>query len=824
MVLVFLLILEPAMIQAIDLSPLGIQTIREQNVRIGVQTPESELLLPHEQLELIIKQFGRTQQELEDQALAEAMFILLHTYDLFTQEAAETFSFLGAIQDFRSQWGNMRGTSDLPGASRAVGALGSLLDDFVVHITSFFVAESGKPHARTFIQNCWNALAASSKRFDQLWKTGKAPVNQVIQVLDNFSGTPDSWDTTKGWVRWLKKVGQGQSAQTAAENIANTAMSIGVAFYLIGIFTSVTTLLTSEDTRGGARLFSYENVKTTVDLYFSYVALVFMLVPSNPISMIAGFVMLAEALIVRPTLDYIGDRRQAWVKAYKSSHLFLYNKDDVYRKFFEGKDSLKPEERSLAWVKADKLYPPILNSQPASAGEVKKRLIDVYTAARHQGILMAYYQSPRRDTSQFPSYSLIQLKQMWKQKADYMSWKPDKENLKQNIETDPNYKKMVDAVNKPSRSNPVTSNKRFLATAKQAKELCFFNPDFALIWRLRQYGGAKVNAIVSQDPFFGLVYLRMQQAPFHYLPLLENQDWTSSVLRAGLSADMFLSGVKTLASLYSMLKMLSPANEEMAQKSVKEFDHVWRAIFEGRKLSRLVGRLIAYADDPSKLPKDLESELREADVLDDATLTALRSCKSSSEFAGKIGPRLRYLSWRWPGLLGYAAVAAVTLGYTYKKAIDRHAILKAYLDVRAEALNTPQTIPLQSLRRFLIEGKCLESENQFQDWLAGIHPPAADYQHYLNLCRQEIGTGLMLNQLFQGDTDAASYIRKTLSEANAALGEWKKLADKLDGIGIKVKWPSSHKMYGPYEFPANISLSVPIKDVTTRVRAASSNH
>ncbi len=840
---------EPLAVSIVQAQGFEVPTPKKVQKDITADMDTDQFVMPKDYLDVMLTSLGKTREEIEDKSSGDAFMVLANAWNLMDGSAQEAVTFyyvIGKVLDARDA---------LDVTVKGLKPILDILPDICGSLTLFLVRESLGSYSKVmtgFFRGAAHMVERTANVAAAMEKYGI----QAIELIEKGTGTPDD---INGLCEWLTKAPSGSGGAKAFETVGKVMTGIGIACEIISLCVNINNLATSETIAGGSKGaggFTWSDTKEVIGALGSIASLVCMFL-APPAGTICGIVVLA-VLLVTKALDEIGNERKDWLKAYQGSHWFLYSNDEKYKLFFDNPGAWKGT-KALAWTEAEKNFGKALQGQNSSAGEAAARLKDAQDKAVKQGKLMTWYQSR---PAPFSSFSPTEFKEIWRLKADYMSWKPaeEKKGFMDNF-----WSTVGDAVKDSIAPGGIIGStlrkwlskygteKAFEQRLKEfQKEMCYFNPDYALLWRFRKHAGVGLGA-QNQDPEWikgkmpSMVFLRIQQAPFNYLPLLEITDWTDEILRTGIFADSFLCGIKTLAALKDMMKQQNTDIEKALKDFGTKAEKLETVLELAKKEREAIQKLIDAPDKTEtsatetekKNKKELLKSLKNLKFISDADYDELLQVAEKEKTVEKAKEALELVLMDRPGALAFGAVAAIIRGIGIKQNLDKAAIYKWYGEYRKKGSDAVAKInPV--FKKYLEEGKCLEIEgknflerigNAIANFFGGIDPPVKDYEHYRNLYLKEaqkfgnLANSSMIQTEYIPDYSGMGMgtfvdFQKTpkelfdlLAKVNTELKAWNTLAGKAASklTGVTVKWESGNSMYGPYEIPSGLDCTQAIE-------------
>ncbi len=550
--------------------------------------------------------------------------------------------------------------------------------------------------------------------------------------------------------------GAVEAAETGMSNVKGVAHTIGIGLTVIGIACdaySIAKNITSGDYAGGRR-WTYANVKDNVSLALGVASLVAMFcIPV--VGQIIGIVSLVWTAITL-IADQFGEYNKKWKGAYKNSYWFLYENDDKFRSFYDNRDELANDEKSAAYIITERNYGdyrPIARefeknnkNQNSYYDDMSESAINarVYIELEKQGVLTSYY---NRSRFSLPDFGMARLLELWEAKADYMSWKPTEEESvrDQNRGFWGKVGKAINPMTYISWVGDKVKSKKYNDFSKQDIDKVLFNPDFVLMKKYQAYVTA--NKLIKNDnepnnnnDFYRAIGLRIEQAPFNYIPLvaIDSASWKTETLVQAFNADAFIVGVKEMIYLRNVIGTATNGVKDFTKqvrnqmietkKSLEHFDNVAKALVEIRDAYR-------YDKDSKKRGKELIGNKYVRDVF---------GWKNNN-----YTPRdIVALHWNEidralsmdSSAVSQKGAECVLLLQTIKRNLDLAVLMNEVYEEKLDALeNFDNEFTNLEFNELLKNGSYLTVKGGgFLDWLSGIYSPYKELEKYNNLYKKEI--------------------------------------------------------------------------------------
>ncbi len=694
--------------------PVALPAPMTQSHTTDALIPDAELVKPVKYLlaALEVRQ-GSTEAQRGDRAWANWCMTMNSAYGTMDEGSQDVFGFYSALKTAK----------DIGGAVKKFGAddISGYVDKvvWISNVCSNAFAFLGNTHFGTWGENLFAALTRNFARLNAAVER-----NRFLQAVD-FIGTPTKWvdktNPAKGgqaYFQWVRsKVPGGADTQTALTNGQGVARTIGIGLSVISLTLSVIHLATS-----------YDTVKTIVNCTFGALWLVAMFCPP-PVGQI-----LQVGLVIWGLVTFVGDLlgkyQRRWRDAYRNSYWFLHEQDLTFKSFYDNREALRPEEKCASLLLAERDFRDLLATQQPKTEQEQKdfdRGKRIWESLEKQGVVMSYY---AKGDFTMPDLEFAKLCDLWHMKADFMSWKPTEK------ETDAKKKrgffgKVMAAVN-PMTYISWAGNK--LQSREYNREIRehnwprhWFNPDFYLVKKYQNFQLLKR----ARGGIFDTISLRIEQAPFNYLPLIgiDGDKFTQSLLAEALDADAMVIGQKEMV----VMRLLAKAAQSSIREKYKEMrDRLekFRSAPDGyetmqARVTALRDLADAYERDPEAACADVFSACEKAFGWRWADLRAEKTGKSAvTRFRADIEQALQML----PITCGIQAAEFVLMEDTVQANRDTAVLMKKYGQTRLDAAqHTDQVFANPDLRRFVAEGAFLNEKGQtLMNWLGEIYPPAEE--------------------------------------------------------------------------------------------------
>ena len=601
------------------------------------------------------------------------------------------------------------------------------------------------------------------------------------------------------------------------DNVKGVAHTIGIGLTIIGIACdaySIAKDITSGDYAGGRR-WTYENVKNNVSLLLGVGSLVAMFcIPV--VGQVIGVIALVWTAI---TLigDQIGKHNKKWKEAYKNSYWFLYENDPKFKSFYDNRDEIIDEEKSAAYIITERNYGDYKDAARKFEAENKNEnsyyddtsetAINsrTYIELEKQGVLTSYY---NRIDYALSTYGMTYLTELWDAKADYMSWKPNEEESVR-AENRGFWGKIGHAINPMtyiSWAGDKISSIKYNKLSKEGMEKAVFNPDFVLIKKYQAFVTANKLIKAENEPdnnndFYRAIGLRIEQAPFNYIPLvaIDMGGWDTDLLIQAFNADAFLVGVKEMMYFRNMIGAATNSVKEFTksvQKSMKQvkkeleyFENSVNALVEIREAYR-------YDKDSQKRGKELLKNKYVKKVFDWNRSDKYTPKEIVSIYWNDID---RCLSMD-PAAVSQKGADIVLLLDTIKRNLNLAVLMQELYEEKLEALeNFDNEFTNRDINLFVKKGTFLEHKGSgFLDWLSGLYSPYDELKKYNNLYKKEIdkyskaadesnkGHKKLLGFLWTVE-DEDYHPNNVLKDINAMLEKYKLVAEDFESIAPELE-------------------------------------
>ena len=825
-VLAFLMIFEPVFMPIVVADELPRPDLNTDEVD-GI-VPIDDLVAPSDYLHYMLSIRGRTKEEAEVRAWGEWTTMLMGAYMQMDAGASDVFSFYEALRALKDQRTFFKDTSD---GVRVFTKYSSLAFAFL-----------GKTNVGARAGNLLESflkLGTMSKRAKKFIETSK-----TLKFME-FMSPPPCWshpdiagEGFKSYWRWVRKKtfnksGQGLGRGRYISDAKGIARSIGIGLVVFSIAVDAYGILTSEDKRAG-REWTYSLVKNYIGLGLGIATLVAMFcVPIvGQVAMIATGIWLAVVGIG----DLLGMYNKKWNAAYKGSFNYLYETDPEFRSFYDNREALHDETKSVSLTLVEKNYSKFMaeNSTNKSGDkeedEVIKKNKKVYNTLEKQGVLVSYY---GQKGFNLPDFSTKRLQELWEMKADYMTWKPSFEKS-QKLKKAGFWGKLGHAV------NPLTHISR-LADKVQGKDYrkiieeynitkVFFNPDYVLLKKYQNY----ITANRLRGGIYDMVGLRIEQSPFNYIPLvdIDNAAWNEELMKEAFLADSFMIGAKELIYFREQIKhstkKVKQFTEDLDDK-IEKIDEV--DLPHSQKIRKYLEQLVeAYKSSPGSEDKSLYKSGRKIFGWRWNKDWGKKSAENIIKvYKTDIEQSLMYE----PLALGQKAADTVLLLANIKQQLDTAKMMRSLGEEKKEALSSfDDDFKNYSIRRYLKTGDFLNVERTVFDWLSGNYSTYDDMEKYVYLYFEDVNeyagaadeaNSSTRDRLLWFDKEV-THPKELIRKLNAEIEAYRMLVDKFGQIKDEAELEVTYientdfadKVFAEYELGYDldpIDLDKPVAEV-----------
>lgn len=795
-ILALLLLVEPTLLPVINASDMPKPKLNTDKVD-GI-VPIDELVAPSDYLDYMLRLRGRTKAEAENKSWGDWMSTLTSAYMQMDDGAADVFSFYSALSILKDNRTIFTDTTDTI--------------KILMKQSTMFFAFVGKTNMAARAGNMIKGFLNLGKITEKAQKFINN--NKVLKFME-FAAPPPCWNDPKiagegfkSYWRWVRKktfnkTGKGLGSGKYISDSKGYARSLGIGLTLFGLAVDSYGVYSSDDRKGG-RFGSYSLVKNYAGITLSLATLAGMfLTPGlGQAAMIATGIWLMLVTIG----DMLGSYNKKWKAAYKNSYWYLYENDPEFKSFYNNKSYLGVEEKSAALIITEKNYGSSIANMPTPKNDNEKAIQDrtkrVYTSLEKQGVLVSYYS---QKGFSLPDFSIDRLEELWKMKADFMSWKP--------TEKETNEQKHTGFWGKVGHYvNPLTyvawagdkiKSSDYKNTVKEYNvKKVFFNPDYVLIKKYQNY----ITANKLRGGIYDVVGLRMEQSPFNYVPLLEidSANWSKELITQSFEADSFLVGVKELMYFREQIKLAKDKAEEFVDTLDDKMERISeKDIPHSKRIQEALDSIIeAYSDNPDEENNELK------DLCGDTF-----GWKWNKKF-GKCTPANILKVYKTdieqalecePLAIAQKAAETVILQATIKQKLDTAMMMNALIDEKQKAYdNCDKTFPNEAFRRFIKKGEFLGTNKGFMSkamsWLGNDYSAYDEFDKYLKLIRDDVKDYTGAANASVSDTRSVMWLfHKTvmtpgemLEKLNESLESYREILEKYsdlaDKTGVKVEF------------------------------------
>ncbi len=545
-----------------------------------------------------------------------------------------------------------------------------------------------------------------------------------------------------------------EAAEAGMSNVAGVAHTIGIGLTIIGIACDAYGIFSSEDRQGG-RYGSYALVKNYVGLALGVGSLIAMFCIPVVGQVLAVITLVWTALTA--IADQIGKYNKKWKEAYKNSFWFLYQNDPNFKSFYELRDELADDEKSAAYIiternygdyrKAAREFERNNKNENSYYDDMSETAVNsrVFIELEKQGVLTSYY---NRATFKLPDFGMARLLELWEAKADYMAWKPTEEESVR-AQNRGFWGKIGHAINPMTyvswvgdKINSIKYNK----LSKQDIDQVCYNPDFVLMKKYQAWVTANRLITNENEPnnnngFYRMIGLRIEQAPFNYIPLvgIDMASWSNDVLVQAFNADSFLVGLKEMMYFRNMIGAATNSVKEFTKNVSDEMKELKNQLeyFDNQAEALVVIR------DAYRYDKDSQKKGKE--LLKNKYVKKVFKWNTSDKYTPKEIVALywndidRALSMDVSAISQKGAEVTLLLE-TIKRNINLSILMQELYEEKLEAINNvDQEFTNLEFNEFIKKGSFLTVKGGgVLDWLSGIYPPVEELEKYNNLYKKEI--------------------------------------------------------------------------------------
>ncbi|PKL49454.1 MAG: hypothetical protein CVV42_05565 [Candidatus Riflebacteria bacterium HGW-Riflebacteria-2] len=813
----------------------------------------SEALSPGEYREQITGLMGGNAEEIETHSYAQWTLLLMNALIMLDPKGTDVMTFQHTITKTLSTVNKIRGFSaDLPkyvGWVEKVAAFG---------FKYFPGSGANKFHNMLLkVQNAMNML-------------GKTDRLRTLQQTATYMKSPYSKGTS-ACKQWYKKGTPLVDGSQQLSGLQTGAMKVGSVLQVISGIMELSRVPGALANDAGTP--SFETVQIAINGAI-LIATALMAWPPPGAWTVAAFIIIGAWELIKGTLNKIGDTIEKWHKSYADSLNFLREADGKFAAFYDenidanscpmpgdASPLIDPLERSSALVFADELRA-ALDESPGE-GDIAERQKELVKNIRAQGILSTWYYQQEEASRLLPP-NIEDLYIIWNHRADYMAFKPKKPSWSWNP---------ISLVGDGLGWLAGTALESFLGTHDQFvddkgkfKELALFCPDFALIVLFRRFvtSQAHSESIGEIPEHLSLAGVRIEQAPFNYMPLIEIynnnfSNWTTEIIGQAFAADAFMTSAKEMPYLIEQINYAKKNNEQTTMHTLAKT--VGANIVSDNPKEIVIGILA------ESLQKQLEGSARMRAQFD-ALLEAYNEDKHAEIkdkridysfngdsdhfklgkeiFKGKkmhdeLGPFVMNMGVAipefWSGILkgedeqadperifstyaeeiqnslqlnlnslGISGVDMVKLGVQLKNELDVLALARDNLKDKEQALASLDEIFTNSAMKTLVtKGEFLDvSRDWFSNFLSSYDPPKDMFKHHIDKLEEAIEK---LEESIEKRKEILDTLQPLLQEEYAGwLETYKNYEDAADELGLRLSIRSSDRNYSK----DNLELLAPI--------------
>lgn len=754
---------------------------------------------------------GKTEDEVALKAWSEWTMDMSGAYALLDENSADSITFYQVIKNAKKfagmpkKW-NKTAKNIAKKAMWAANFLNKFLnaDDTVDGMTN-----TGRATRATKIVS---GLTKYKEKVDAFQKTG-------LGNFLNFMGTPvglvkdganlsadDYAKTTTAFVKWIKG---GDTTEGALTNVQGAARCAGIALAVVGLALDSYKAIANNDLNET----SYGDVKRTIDVVFDVLTIACMFIPVyGQIASAIVFAVKTVIDIVEKIFDEVGDLYKGWKQAYRNSSWYLQSEDEDFQSFLENRDSLDENEKSDTLLYAEQvakdgnvdinslvLYPVSIDDDKEAKGQIDNDgniTTDpgIVKVIARQGYLTSYYALQEYELGY---YDLDFLEELWDAKQNYMAYKPSEEEAAER-ENEHGisgfFKKLGRAVNPMTYvkygADKIASRKYNSLIKDENLKRVYFNPDYILIKKYRDYvTNNNLAGDDSSDPeFYKSIGLRIEMAPFNYLPLVgiefgSHSDAMDDLLCEAMNCDAFIAAEKELKVLASVIDCIAGDSKDQIKETNKTIDKIKDEVKDFKKFRKeLAGVAENYSSDDKTKFVRLDSLWG-----DKLGLNAIIINAKPSEICETYKTEIKDALFFLPLFLAYKASGVLAALAMQKGMLDKHAIMKNYYEEHKESYDDfdNEFSSRNKFGSYLKDGTYLnhKTKHGILDWFAH------DYTVYKQ-------TGISLENLKDAVDKYEKKIKKfddyqeVLDLINEELKEWKEVVDAFDAIsgdtGIEV--------------------------------------
>lgn len=759
---------------------------------------------------------GKTEEEAAVKAWSEWTMDMAGAYSLLDENSSDAISFYEVVKNAKKfagmpkKW-NKKAKSIAKKAMWAAGFLNKFLnaDDTVDGLTN-----AGKAtRASKIVSN----LTKFKNKVDAFQETGLGTFLNFMGLPSGFvkagASAEDYSKSTTAFFKWLKK-GE-DTTDGALTNTQGAARCAGIALAVVGLALDTYKAVANNDHNET----SYGDVKRTIDVVFDVLTIACMFIPVyGQIASAIVFAIKTVIDIVEKIFDEVGDLYKGWKQAYRNSSWYLQSEDEDFQSFLENRDSLDENEKSDTLLYAEKLaadgnvdinslvlYPVSIDDDKEAKGQIDSEgnvTTDpgiVKTVAR-QGYLTSYYALQEYELGY---YDLDFLEELWDAKQNYMAFKPTEEEAAER-ENEHGisgfFKKLGRAVNPMTYvkygADKIASRKYNSLIKDENLKRVYFNPDYILIKKYRDYvtNNNLAGDNSSNPEFYKSIGLRIEMAPFNYLPLVgiefgSHSEAMDDLLCEAMNCDAFITGEKELKVLASVIDCIAGDSKDKIKDVNKNIENIEKSVKIIAKYREQLARVAEnYSSDDEVRFRELNTAWgKKLDIGIINPLNPNSGKAKPSEIVETYKKEIKDALFYLPLNVAYKAYGVLAALAMQKGMLDKHAIMQNYYDERKENYDDFDN-DFSSRNKFgsyLKDGTYLnhKTKHGILDWFAH------DYTVYKQ-------TGISLEDLKDAIEKYEKKLKKfddyqeVLDLINDELKEWKEVVDAFEEIsgdtGIEV--------------------------------------
>ncbi|MBP5469020.1 MAG: hypothetical protein J6Z11_07215, partial [Candidatus Riflebacteria bacterium] len=359
--------------------------------------------------------------------------------------------------------------------------------------------------------------------------------------------------------------------------------------------------------------------------------------------------------------------------------------------------------------------------------------------------------------SALPDFGTSRLLEMWNAKADYMAWKPTEEEATRDANRG-FWGKLGKAINPMtyiSWGGDKINSIKYNRLSKDGDPKVYFNPDFVLMKKYQNW--ITSNKIIEDDEvegnnndFYRAIGLRIEQAPFNYIPLVEIDmaAWNDKLLLQAFNADAFFVGVKEMMYFRNMIAPVTNTVKDFTKEVTKNMKDVRESLNFFYNDKKENGRYQALNEICKQYDYSPDSEKAGKDLLRHKAVKHSFGWKWNKN-NGECTPR-NIIKVYWNDINLALSLDPLSVSQkgadcqlildTIQKNLDLATLMQALYDEKQEALETfDSDFTNKEFNEYLKENKFLDvNGGGIMDWLSGIYPAYKELQKYNKLYKKEI--------------------------------------------------------------------------------------